>query len=598
MRKRATCFVLIGSGLIVLSVCTLILLARLTRFLEKTHLHFHENAKRMDTLKRSMPSSKSLLAESSNIVTDRASLIDLRNRTEVTDPRSTYYGLVYKDTNGLPLKRHPVKTFTKLKRSWMQYFPHLMKSLEQYRVKNPSHDPDLYTWKTSILSVQSEKLYGVGDTLYAHIQAKDMLNRSKEYGGDCFRARLIRKGSNGEVVDGIPCQIQDHLNGSYTLQVPLLLPGTFTLEVKTSVALSIEGIDKWIKFSALPDHKGLMFVSRLTTDETVECNMHLNDLEKYENTTLCDYSNPRNQERWYCAVPPSGVCSPILYTKIEKLSKQYLAFLREDMPKDYGQLNQISGSGAKIKVMEKNIDIYDLYQKNNDVLWPTGYLKQGKWISFKQTEMIQSMEEARPCFKNKIIYMLGDSTIHQFFNEAVKDIPLVQYGFNNITHKHNPKLGRNEKTNTTFYHRTHGQPLQLPGPPSDRSYISDVIDNINTGGPDVYIYIAIGLHLLNYEPSFYVHRLEGIRNSIKTHLKKFSATRIIIKGLNVTEWPQEWQILKLETILKRMFKDADVLFVNLWDYTTVLPLPEYHPLGDALHKQALLLFDPVCHWPK
>ena len=89
-----------------------------------------------------------------------------------------------------------------------------------------------------------------------------------------FRARLIRTEPNGNLRDGIACNVKDHLNGSYTLQAPLLMAGTFILEVK--LVCPLEEIAGLINFTSMRNNKGNFFQAILQTNETVECNMDLN----------------------------------------------------------------------------------------------------------------------------------------------------------------------------------------------------------------------------------------------------------------------------------------------------------------------------------
>ena len=63
------------------------------------------------------------------------------------------------------------------------------------------------------------------------------------------------------------------MNGSYTLQVPLIIAGTYTFEVK--LVVSLNGIVGMIDFTSMQNHKGHIYSAKLQINETVECNIDL-----------------------------------------------------------------------------------------------------------------------------------------------------------------------------------------------------------------------------------------------------------------------------------------------------------------------------------
>ena len=164
-----------------------------------------------------------------------------------------------------------------------------------------------------------------------------------------------------------------------------------------------------------------------------------------------------------------------------------------------------------------------------------------------------------------------------------------------------PKVAYNTKStnnNITVYFRCHGTPMQNPGPPDTRPFIADTIKNIPVGGRDVFVVLNLGSHFYRFEPSMFIQRLQAIRKAIVLHHAKFPENKFIIKGLNVAVndflcW--EWTIYRLEHILKTVFADMNnVVFLNLWDFTTAWPLNDIHPLGATLEQQWLLMHSLMC----
>uniref|UniRef100_H2ZEU4 Uncharacterized protein n=1 Tax=Ciona savignyi TaxID=51511 RepID=H2ZEU4_CIOSA len=226
--------------------------------------------------------------------------------------RSPYYGLKYKHTYGLPLSHFNLRSFRNNLTDWKHFFPELTNALNSFAKINPSHDELAFTSpNTTVIVIEGNRSrYMTGDTFKATIYAKDRLGRPKEFGGDFFRARLLRNTGFVIIPDGIPCVIIDHWNGSYSITAPLVQAAVFTLEVV--LVSSLEAISRLIQFTATNREIGQVYLAELESGEKVHCNVDMSAYPIYRNTETCDYSNPRNQEPWFCIKPPSGVCSRII----------------------------------------------------------------------------------------------------------------------------------------------------------------------------------------------------------------------------------------------------------------------------------------------
>ncbi|XP_076818100.1 NXPE family member 2-like isoform X1 [Clavelina lepadiformis] len=483
--------------------------------------------------------------------------------SETLDPNSPYYGNIYQDRYGQPVRNASIYTNETYYTDWKQHFPEIILSMEKYKLQNPTHNPKAFTKSTSTVSLENSKAnFKVGDTLVAHIQAKDGFNQDKTFGGDYFRARLICRSPNGTVTDGIACKIEDHLNGSYTLRVPLLMAGTFTLEVK--LVIPVEGIDWFMNFTSIHNNKGLIYTATLQTKEEVQCNIDLNTYDGYEDKLMCDYGNPRDGEPWFCLLPPSGKCSPITYLVCRESHRQ-------SFPKVSDGIVQIEGSGRQITVSTEtfNFDATKMHA-------PFVYLHQGYWMKTLNSKLVTFREDFRKCLENTSVYMFGDSTMRQFFQELARIFNLAISGPDSTHVWQQPKIAQSKDTssNISFYYRGHGPPFRNPGPPSSRPYITDSIDNIKVeSGRQVYVIFTIGLHPLFYEPSLYIRRLSVIKKTIIRHHKLFPNTIFVVKGMNVVEWNEEWLILRYEVLLRDAFKNMpNVFYLKLWDMTVVAPL--------------------------
>ena len=117
---------------------------------------------------------------------------------------------------------------------------------------------------------------------------------------------------------------------------------------------------------------------------------------------------------------------------------------------------------------------------------------------------------------------------------------------------------------------------------------------IPVGGQNVIVILNVGAHFYHHHPSFYIHRIKGIRTAIEQHHRIFPETRFIVRGLNVVEDGDEWNIYRLNRLLAETFYDIkNVLFLDLWDLTTVKPLIGYHPDEELLLQETLFLLSHI-----
>jgi len=189
-----------------------------------------------------------------------------------------------------------------------------------------------------------------------------------------------------------------------------------------------------------------------------------------------------------------------------------------------------------------------------------------------------------------MVFFVGDSTIRQFFYLFVSKLNLLVTGPDNSVIWQQPKVAYNnwyQKFNTILYYRAHGPPLQNPGPPETRPYISDTIIDLPVGGENVYVIFNIGAHIIHYNPNIFLHRIKGIKKAIMIHYEKFPKTKFILRGFNILKYNFQWLVYRHEILLRLVFRDMhNVVFLNFWDITTVWPLKDFHPEDEPLEQQA------------
>ena len=324
---------------------------------------------------------------------------------------------------------------------------------------------------------------------------------------------------------------------------------------------------------------------------------------RFKDKKICNYSNPRNGEPYFCTSPPFGVCSKIISISFPDFGFEKPFDVISQLKSRFVRNQTIFGSGFVFQVMPQNENNEQKQEKliknklTSSNLRPNGYVYNGQWVSLTHNYQPRSLNDFKKCFSNKAVYFLGDSTMRQFFLLMVEPLELNVTTSTPDSYFHILRTGRNDKLNISLYYRTHGLPFRLQGPPVICPYITDVIDAMETGGSDVLIIISLGLHYLKYHPSFFIHRLLGIKQAILRHLEKHPNTKFIIKGLNISlnsHYPFEWLVLRYSFLLKEILKLEKIIFIDLWDMTTVWPIAYYHPVEKILVEQANLMFSYFC----
>ena len=229
-----------------------------------------------------------------------------------------------------------------------------------------------------------------------------------------------------------------------------------------------------------------------------------------------------------------------------------------------------------------------------------GYFKQRIWKSLTCSNSYPlSPSISQSCLQNKLVFFLGDSTVRQFFFEfAVNVLHLPVIGENKDVSWHYPKIAHSALRlgrNISLYYRAHGPPLFNVGPPHTKPYISDSIVDLPVGGKDVYVVLNIGVHFLHFHPNYYLNRLKGIKSAILKHQERFPETNFIVRGLNVIESSKEWCVYRLEVLLRSIFTGMkNVVYLDLWDLTTIWILKLYHPEETVLRQEAAHMLSYIC----
>ena len=201
-------------------------------------------------------------------------LQDINKEVLPKSRKSAFYGMIHMDTYGFPITFYKNKSFEIKKEDWRVYFPQLVVALKMLMSLNPTVNSTLSTHSYTITLQKNNFI--VGKMFYALITSLDKTGKAKTFGGDYYRARLIR--DRQYFLDGIPCQVIDNDNGTYTVKALLLLQASLTLEVK--LVISVEGIYDIIQQTEKLVHCEYDYIATLRSFETTTCNVNFLNTSK------------------------------------------------------------------------------------------------------------------------------------------------------------------------------------------------------------------------------------------------------------------------------------------------------------------------------
>lgn len=167
----------------------------------------------------------------------------------------------------------------------------------------------------------------VGDQLEVLIEVRDFRGIPKKSGGDFLLARM----HDSVLGAGVTGRVVDHLNGSYSAVFSLLWEGSAQVEVRTrrgrkTQTLSNAVTRSLVLFSScqvtlVHPSEAVTVLRRLTSEEpdrisfqslfrsggryeTTVCNICLRPTRQ----PLCNYTDPRTGEPWFCLKPKTLDC--------------------------------------------------------------------------------------------------------------------------------------------------------------------------------------------------------------------------------------------------------------------------------------------------
>ncbi|XP_063056465.1 NXPE family member 3-like [Engraulis encrasicolus] len=490
----------------------------------------------------------------------------------------------------------------------------------------PEHQVTLVNKSTSpgdsTFTIQNFKQnYSVGEELLVTIFAKDFTGQPKHYGGDFFQAKVhsytLKASVFGEVVD--------HQNGTYSVRFILPWAGEAFVAVllvhSSEIILALK--QHWNTDTDQVYYTGF-FVSKTSkngtqveqTEETI-CNIKWpgvfpggTDYMARKNC-CCEYGDAHTGLMWQCLRPRTLPCDALMYHGGNKDSDHFTP-----LEKNLTERNQflwLNGDNRQINIMSTNatvgmllllhINTPDRGERRTckaglPTPVPAGFYFNDVWTSFVCATSHFQGNDSAACLKDKHIHIIGDSTIHQWFDYLVKTMPTLKSMNLHSVGQVGPHMAVDVENNIDIHWRTHGLPYRSPkAKMSSFQYIEKLIDEMD-GGPQTVLVFTMWAHYTSFPLSYFVHRVSLVHRAVASLLRRAPLTKIIIKSANTAymiKYRSDWLFFMLDRVVREAFRDMDVYFLDVWQMTSCHYLPyDLHPEEVIIKNEVDILLSFIC----
>ncbi|KAM9312122.1 NXPE family member 3-like [Gastrophryne carolinensis] len=435
--------------------------------------------------------------------------------------------------------------------------------------------------------------YRVGETLQVVITARDHTGSTKAYGGDFFQAKLHSPALKA----GVTGRVEDYNNGTYLTTFLLLWPGEAQVHIR--LIHSSEAVDVLKKKRELEIQKIYFngYFQFNKSSAVVECNVEL------ARTDICTYKDPVTGDTWQCVKPKNMPCHSLIYHSMGGYRKVTNA-LEDSLLSGSVTAKTISGSAPPINVIADSTSL-DLTSNlptcspGQEPIQPSGFYYKDSWTSLKcSARHFPQPTDALACLKEKDIHMFGDSTLRQWFEYLVAFIPSLERVDLHVNYQSGPLLAVDAKAGLVVRWRAHGLPLRTTKTMmSDLHYEAAHLAGIG-GGPHTVVVLTLWAHFTTYPVTFYLERLEKVRESISSLLFRSPQTKVIIKSANTgykSVYGSDWLSLQLDILLRAAFKGMVVTIIDAWDMTSChYLLDNIHPGQPVIRNEVDLMLSYIC----
>uniref|UniRef100_A0A8C6SAU3 Neurexophilin and PC-esterase domain family, member 3 n=1 Tax=Neogobius melanostomus TaxID=47308 RepID=A0A8C6SAU3_9GOBI len=420
--------------------------------------------------------------------------------------------------------------------------------------------------KSSFTIMPRSEGWRVGDELTVRVQLRDFNGNPKRSGGDFLCGRLHNRALGAGVVG----QVQDHLNGTFTVVFPLLWNGTAdVMLVQTSESITV------LKRLTEEQPGRISFTSAFRLGDVTKpstCNVCLSP----NKAPLCNYTDLNTGEQWFCYKPSKLDCDT-------RVSHTFGGFSQR-ISKEEETLFQ-KGINMEVPIMAVENPSTKTFKPG-----PSGYYFGHQWrpIGSPTVQQFNNASVITACLKGKKLHLLGDSTIRQYYQHITKTLPSKTF-FLSHSVIFGPLLAVDHTNGIMVTYRCHGPPIRFRAHVSQLRYVANELDGVS-GGPNTVVVIGVWSHFSSFPMEVYYQRLMTIRRAVQRLKNRAPETTVIIRTANMKAMTlyesltnSDWYSLQRDKVLRAVFKDLGVLLLEAWE------MGQAHYLPHSLHPQPQII---------
>uniref|UniRef100_A0A8C0WAU8 NXPE C-terminal domain-containing protein n=1 Tax=Castor canadensis TaxID=51338 RepID=A0A8C0WAU8_CASCN len=441
----------------------------------------------------------------------------------------------------------------------------------------------LYCPQTSTYHLRgpAQATYELGGLLEVILVARDHWGRPKSHGGDLFQARLLGPESKA----GVPGDVQDLENGTYLVSIPLLWVGKAQVQMRLIHSSEAVGVLRriWREKRATVDFRGY-FQGMKGAKETVVCNVDPHSTGAKGLT--CQYRDVVSGELWFCAQPPTLPCNSLVghsagsYLKnLGNVSSHYL--------------------DCSVLLLPTALPPRPPCHPGLKSPKPSGFYYQNTWHSLSCSgRTFPTADSILGCLAGRVVHMIGDSTLRQWWEYLRDTVPSMKSVDLHVTYQAGPLMAVETTRGIVLHWRAHSWPLRTAR--TSVASLHSVARELGglAGGPYTVVVLGLGAHFTTFPPSIFVRRLAGIRAAVMALLAREPSTLVVIKLANTgykSVYGSDWLTLQVNRLLRAAFAGLRVAFVDAWDMTSSLALPDsIHPGRLIVQNEVALFLSFIC----
>ncbi|XP_027808715.2 NXPE family member 3-like isoform X2 [Marmota flaviventris] len=308
-------------------------------------------------------------------------------------------------------------------------------------------------------------------------------------------------------------------------------------------------------------------------------------------------------EFWYCDQPPTLACSMLVghsvghYWNVTTSHEEaLLAWNLTDkvLPQGIGPVH-VARNTSRSLVLSPALPCYPGISTPK----PSGFYHQDVWHSLAcSNRPFPTVSSILGCLAGHIIHMMGDSTLRQWWEYLRDTVPSLKPVDLHSIYQVGPLMAVETTRGIVLHWRAHSWPLRSKRTPV--ASLHSVVRELGglAGGPHTVVVLGLGAHFTTFPPSIFARRLAGIRAAVMALLEREPRTLVVIKLANTgykSVYGSDWFTLHMNRLLRSAFAGLRVAFVDAWEMTSSLALPDnIHPGKLIVSNEVNLLLSFIC----